>query len=100
MVLCFGMEHWKELKGEQVLEMEEYVGNHKRGTMQGLSVKQNMMTMSKVEVCGCHEISTITVSRMDNLQRKVYAAVSNCVKWGQKPARTQGFVCSEVKQKE
>ena len=58
--------HWEELKGAQVLKMEEYIGNHKRGTMQGPSVEQNMTTMSKVGVCGCHEISTITVSRMDS----------------------------------
>ena len=62
----------EELKGVQVSEMEEYVG---RGAMQGPSVKQNMMTMSKVGVCSYHEISTITVSRMDSLQRKVYGAV-------------------------
>ena len=67
--------------------MEEYVG---RGATQGPSVEQNMTTMLKVGVCGCHEISTIMVSRMDSLQRKVYGAVWNCVKWGQKPARTQG----------
>ena len=54
----------EELKGVQVLEMEEYVG---RGATQGPSVEQNMMTMSKVGVCGCHKISTITVSRMVSL---------------------------------
>jgi hypothetical protein len=100
MVLCFGTKHWEELKGAQVLEMEEYIGSHKRGVAQGLSVEQNMMMMAKVGVCSCHEISTTTVTRMDSLKRKVYGAVWSRVKWGQKPARTQGFVCSEVKQKE
>ena len=52
--------------------------------------KASKVVASKIKhlLAGCREISTITVSRMDSLQRKVYGAVWNHVKSGQKPART------------
>ena len=64
--------------------------------------KASKVVASKIKhlLASCREISTITVNRMDSLQRKVYGAVWNRVKWGQKPVRTQGFVCSKVERKE
>jgi hypothetical protein len=98
--LWVATEDWEELKRGQVLEMEEFGGSHERGVAQWWTVEQSVTTMGQVGVCGYHEIRTKRVTILNNLRRKVCGVECSPVKWQQKSAGTQVFVCSEVERKE